>query len=208
MDFLRWIGKHWWRILLLFVSTITIGLLLFSGLNCYDSQDRAYNFLAIVILTPTTLYICCWRSLKLSVISIGVQIISYGVFIGLEVSDIYGSQTRFIDKIQREFYWLTPDFTIPNRVTSIEESAFESCCGLKSITIPNCVRYIGRYAFCRCNNLTSVYCKATIPPTVKLDLVGYGPTPDKIYVPTASVETYKAAKYWSKYSWCIVGYDF
>ncbi|MBQ6583707.1 MAG: leucine-rich repeat domain-containing protein [Alistipes sp.] len=111
-------------------------------------------------------------------------------------------------KIQREFYWLTPDFTIPNRVTSIEESAFESCCGLKSITIPNCVRYIGRYAFCRCNNLTSVYCKATIPPTVKLDLVGYGPTPDKIYVPTASVETYKAAKYWSKYSWCIVGYDF
>ena len=208
MDFLRWIGKHWWRILLLFVSTITIGLLLFSGLNCYDSQDRAYNFLAIIILTPITLYICCLRSLKLSLISIGVLIISYCVFIGVETSNIYGSQTTFLHKIQREFYWLTPDFTIPDKVASIGDRAFEGCNGLKSVTIPEGVTSIGEYAFCRCNSLTSVYCMATRPPSVKLDLVGYGPRPDKIYVPTASVESYKESDYWSKYAWGIVGYDF
>ena len=30
----------------------------------------------------------------------------------------------------------------------------------------------------------------------------------KIYVPTESVEAYKAAKYWSDYATSIVGYDF
>ena len=49
---------------------------------------------------------------------------------------------------------------------------------------------------------------ATRPPSVKLDLVGYGPRPYKIYVPTASVELYKESDYWSKYAWGIVGYDF
>lgn len=187
---------------------MTIGLLLFSGLNCCDTQDRAYNFLAIIILTPITLYICCLRSLKLSLISIGVLIISYGVFIGVEISNIYGDQTTFLHKIQREFYWLTPDFTIPDKVASIGDGAFKGCNGLKSVTIPAGVTSIGEYAFSRCNSFTSVYCMATRPPSVKLDLVGYGPRPYKIYVPTASVELYKESDYWSKYAWGIVGYDF
>ena len=30
----------------------------------------------------------------------------------------------------------------------------------------------------------------------------------KIYVPTASVEAYKKAEYWSNYDWLIVGKEF
>jgi hypothetical protein len=30
----------------------------------------------------------------------------------------------------------------------------------------------------------------------------------KIYVPTASVDAYKSAQYWSNYASAIVGYDF
>ena len=47
-------------------------------------------------------------------------------------------------------------------VTSIGESAFYSCDGLTSVTIPNSVTSIGEKAFRDCNGLTSV----TIPNSV------------------------------------------
>ena len=49
-----------------------------------------------------------------------------------------------------------PSITIPNRVTSIGNSAFSSCTGLTSITIQNCVMSIGNSAFSSCTALTSV----------------------------------------------------
>ena len=52
--------------------------------------------------------------------------------------------------------------TIPNSVTSIGNSAFESCDALTSVTIPNSVTSIGGYAFYWCSSLTSV----TIPNSV------------------------------------------
>jgi len=53
--------------------------------------------------------------------------------------------------------------TIPNSVTSIGIQAFYGCTGLTSITIPNSVKSIGSYAFYGCTGLTSV----TIPNSVK-----------------------------------------
>ena len=47
-------------------------------------------------------------------------------------------------------------------VTSIENSAFSNCIGLKSVTIPSSVKSIGRGAFNFCSGLTSV----TIPNSV------------------------------------------
>jgi len=50
----------------------------------------------------------------------------------------------------------TGTFTIPNSVTSIEDSAFAYCANLTSVTIPNSVASIGKEAFESCTSLTSV----------------------------------------------------
>ena len=53
-------------------------------------------------------------------------------------------------------------YTIPNSVTTIEDSAFNNCLGLTSVTIGNSVTSIGYTAFQHCTSLTSV----TIPNSV------------------------------------------
>ncbi len=52
--------------------------------------------------------------------------------------------------------------TIPDSVTSIDRYAFKDCDGLTSITIPDSVTSIGYEAFYGCSNLTSI----TIPDSV------------------------------------------
>ena len=54
------------------------------------------------------------------------------------------------------------DVTIPETVTSINESAFENCENLTSVKIPNSVTSINPYAFSGCALLTSI----TIPESV------------------------------------------
>ena len=58
--------------------------------------------------------------------------------------------------------------TIPDSVEFIGKYAFENCTGLTSITIPNSVTYIGDSAFWHCTGLTSV----TIPNSATY--IGYG----------------------------------
>ena len=106
--------------------------------------------------------------------------------------------------------------TIGDSITTIGEMAFRNCASLTSVIIPDSVTTIGQYAFYGCSSLTSVYCKATTPPSLGYNAFAYY---DKdldyhvnigslIYVPTESIEVYKAAENWSDYAADIVGYDF
>lgn len=87
--------------------------------------------------------------------------------------------------------------TIGNSVTTIGITAFYLCNGLTSITIPDSVTSIGERAFRSCTSLTSIVCLATTPPTIGSNTFQSVPTTCPIYVPAASVDTYKAANIWS-----------
>lgn len=89
--------------------------------------------------------------------------------------------------------------TIPNSVTSIENLAFADC-PLASITIPSSVTNIGSEAFRFCTSLASVTVLATTPPTLGTGVFSNTHSSLKIYVPSGSVNAYKAATNWSNYA--------
>lgn len=106
--------------------------------------------------------------------------------------------------------------TIGNSVTTIGEWAFNGCSRLTSVTISDSVTEIGYGAFFNCTSLTSVYCKVITPPSLDFSVFEYYDEDSSsslkigcpIYVPTESVEAYKAADGWSEYADYIVGYEF
>ena len=67
---------------------------------------------------------------------------------------------------------------------------------------------INSQAFGGCYYLKDIYCKAATPPTGHSQMFASVALDAQIYVPAASVEAYKAKRYWSDYSSLIVGYDF
>ena len=164
------------------------------------------------------------KVLKYSIISlIGTCVLSltgFFIYINYGVGEIYGPDTTYGDKVKRTFYWVTPNFVVPEHATEIGNGAFKECRLLKSVTLPNSVTYIapyaflkcsslksvtisesvssiGEYAFGHCSSLVDVYCKPIMPP-----MGGYGmffacSDEFKIHVPTESVFVYKDTKYWA-----------
>ena len=90
--------------------------------------------------------------------------------------------------------------TIPDNVTSIGVEVFNGCSNLSSVTIGNGITSIGRQAFYTCLKLTSVTIKAIVPPTLDMFAFENNASGRKIYVPSESVDAYKAASRWSNYA--------
>ncbi len=95
--------------------------------------------------------------------------------------------------------------SIPDNVTSIGEGAFYVCKNLTNVIIGSGITSIERCAFHGCENLGSLYCEQETPPAIgelnlKEGLV--------IYVPTESVEAYKATDGWKEYADAIEPYVF
>ena len=152
---------------------------------------------------------------------------------GIESIIIPESVEQIGDRAFRNCRHLT-SVTIPEGVKTIGDEAFYGCERMHTVTIPSSVTSIGKMAFGECKELTTVQCKATTPPELPSSLIfvyyysemeqyyddfferynrlkktGYY-TLSKlkaIYVPKESVDAYKNAHGWNKYSE-IKSYDF
>ena len=83
-------------------------------------------------------------------------------------------------------------------ITEITQGLFYTCSKLKSIDIPADVTNIASNAFYGCAELESMTVRAVNPPVIAAASALNGAKADMIiYVPAASVDTYKAAQYWS-----------
>lgn len=92
---------------------------------------------------------------------------------------------------------ITNDLNLPN-VTKINTAAFQGCSSLNSVNIGSGVTRIQGSAFRGCSGLTSITVNATTPPT--LGSMAFDGSTCNIYVPAASVETYKTTYGWSTFS--------
>ena len=99
------------------------------------------------------------------------------------------------------------EYTIPEGVTEIGSQAL-AWSSLKKVTISESVTKIETNAFQFSTSLSEVYCKSTTPATLGTGAFDTNATGRKIYVPSESVDAYKAAANWSAYASDIVGYDF
>ena len=112
--------------------------------------------------------------------------------------EIPSSVTSIGDSALRNCTSLT-NVTIPSSVTSIGQRAFQGCTSLTNVAIGDSITAIGSNAFNGCSSLTSVIVNAVTPPTLGSN-VFTNTNNCPIYVPSASVDAYKAANNWSSYA--------
>ena len=183
----------------------------------FDSRD---NCNAIIHTNTNKLVTGCKNTIiPNSVTSIGDR--AFECCSGMTNMYIPDSVTSITYNAFADCYKLTK-INIPNGVTSIGVDAFYQCTGLTSINIPDSVTSLGNGAISRCFSLrnvvigsgitsigdyglsssgvTTVMIKATTPPTITNYTFYNTSNSLVIYVPEASVNTYKTAENWSDYA--------
>lgn len=70
---------------------------------------------------------------------------------------------------------------------------------LETVILPSTIMKIGQSLLHSCNSIKYIVCKAIIPPTLSGNFGYITSSSYNIYVPDASVETYKTASVWSQY---------
>lgn len=89
---------------------------------------------------------------------------------------------------------------IPNSVTALDSYAFSGCTNLQEVVVGDGVETIGDYAFGKCTAMTSLTSHNPVPPTCGTQaLDDINKWDCTLYVPKASIDTYKAAPQWKEF---------
>ena len=94
---------------------------------------------------------------------------------------------------------------IPSNIKEIKYGMFMNCKDLKTVTISENITNIDPRAFMNCSSLETVTIKAVTPPTLGYGIFDECTNLVNIYVPSASVDAYKAADGWKDLADKIVG---
>lgn len=89
---------------------------------------------------------------------------------------------------------------LPENITEIRQHAFSDCTALTSINLPASVYTIGDYAFYQCEQLATIYCRIATPLSIESYTLYGVKAGCSLRVPASSVEAYKNARYWNKFT--------
>lgn len=92
---------------------------------------------------------------------------------------------------------------LPNSVATIQTGSFGKC-GLVDVTIGIGIQSIEKWAFWRCENLSSLTCNGIYPPEIYEQTFEYCNSLNRIYVPAGYVATYRNAPVWYYYATIIM----
>jgi TonB family protein len=96
---------------------------------------------------------------------------------------------------------LLSSIVIPEGVKSIGSNAFYNCKFIESIVLPNSLETIDFSTFAFCPMLKNVYCYAENTPSAKPNAFdGSNLERAVLHVPDSSIDSYKAASPWNKFS--------
>ena len=172
------------------IESITVD----AGNSSFDSRN---NCNAIIETKSNCLIVGC----KNTIIPQSIQSIGFGAFCecsGLTSIIIPESVTKIGDQAFSGCSSLA-SLVIPESISSIGSNTFSSCSSLTSIVIPESVTKIEQYAFYGCIGLSFITVMPTTPPKGSSEM--FDKTNDcPIYVPSESVEAYKAQYPWTIYS--------
>lgn len=84
-------------------------------------------------------------------------------------------------------------------IVSVEQYTFSNCRSLTWLRIPSTCTFIAKYSFENCDVLTTLIVEAINPPVIETYTINVVENL-KIYVPDASVNTYKRNSWWSQYA--------
>lgn len=98
--------------------------------------------------------------------------------------------------------------TVEEGVTTIQGQAFRYCPNMKRVDLPSTLTSIANYAFqiptgSTATQWDTMIVRATTPPTIYSSTIQHNNSagvPFRIFVPDASVDTYKSANIWSNFS--------
>ena len=177
--------------------------------ECVDAYKATWTDYASLIVGSgnvsgtTTIKYTTTDGQALSIVSLPIKSNTYKSGVGEMV--VYGTLTR-VNELLFGFNDQLKSITLPESITSIEYAAFAYSAALEEVTLGSGVTYIGNSAFESCESLVGLYCKATTPPALGNGV--FTSTSDNlvVYVPTASVNSYKADADWQECE--IVGYTF
>ena len=113
----------------------------------------------------------------------------------------FGAEVEYIPSYLCNGMENVHEFIIPESVKAIGIGAFQSCKGIKSISIPQNVDSIAELVFAYSDSLTSLYNYALTPQVIK-ESVFYNIDKSSctLYVPEESIDLYKTAKIWKDFS--------
>ena len=179
-------------------SVTSIELSVFTNCQALESIDIPENVTSIGAGAFNACYSLTSIVIPNKVESIGRM--AFSVCKGLK-SVYFPGSVRNIGEDAFDYCSNLQEVTFSEGIETIDRRAFREC-KIENLVLPSTLTSIGNYAFVR-NQIQSVYCKATTPPTLASNILEGNPIA-KIYVPAGSVNVYKAADWWKIYANKIV----